>query len=318
MTAKRGKARGYLSQIAEPVPQGESVFSARRDLSAPSAHMQPPIPVIEGVIVSHKSRPARIAAETAKPASAPLPASDTAAVHSATRRDHGSESVLTADYVRPSSSRNIAEHLKRGDKRYINANSNEGPRNSELKEIRPATDRHQTLSFRESGIKAQAEHSFEGNPPRGAIIPTKKASDAPFLAAASSDRPAQHETVGSESVPSVTSVRSLSPESAQNFGAHIPDAKVRSTPINLFNNQETSGDRDGSANHKSIKSGASVVIGTLEIRTRISQPAPIPAPSLQRTPDRNWSQANLDLEARPERLDLLVRGLGWNFGLIQG
>jgi hypothetical protein len=331
MTARTGKARGYFSQLVEPAPEGEPVFSARKDLSAPSARMPPPIPVIEDVVYD-ESQPGRTASQLPQRYSSTLnsapiiqtselrnektvataerasrSASETTIVQSSTRRNQESESA----YVRPSSATiNRAEPLEQ--------RTNEGPRNPNLNYTRPAIDSQESLSLRESGVMASAEHSSEANTTRGAIIPAKKAPGAPSHVAASNDHPAQLQTIRAESRPPVASVRSISRESAQNFGGQMPDAKGSSAPSNLFNNQKTSSNASANANHQSVKSGPRVVIGTVEIRTRISQPPPIAAAPVQRIPDRNLDQANLHGGARPARLDSLVRGLGWNFGLIQG
>lgn len=334
MTARSGKARGYFSQLVEPVPQGEPVFSARKDLSAPSARMPPPIPVIED-FVYEESQPGRTASqlpqrhsstlnsapiiqtpelrnekavETAEPA--PRSASETTTVQSSTRRDQESESALTDACVRPSSaSINRAEPLEQ--------RTNEGPRNPNVNYTRPAIDRQESLSLRDSGLKTSAEHSSEANTSRGAIIPAKKASGAPSLVTASNDHPVQRQTIRGESRPSVASVHSISPESAHNFGGQLPDAKGGNAVNTLFNNQNASSNASTNPNRKSVKSGPSVVIGTLEIRTRISQPAPIATPSVK-IPDRNLDQASLHSGGHPAQPDSLVRSLGWNFGLIQG
>jgi hypothetical protein len=335
MTARIGKARGYFSQLAEPVPQSAPVFSARRDLSAPSAHISPPIPVIDDVVY-HESEPPRTRlqlspimqtpelrnekpVEKPEPASAPRPASEITTVQSSTRRNQDSESALTGAYQRPSSAtRNMAERLEQSTRRNIDFGSNEGRRNSKLNDMRPATDKREALSLSESGVQASAEHSSKADTARGAIILAKEAPGAPSFATALNDHPVQRRTIRSESRRSVASVHSISPESAQNFGPEMPDTKRSNVPSNLLNNQKTSGNASANANHESVKRGTKVVIGTVEIRTRIAQPAPIATPPVQRIPDRNSDQANLHGGERPARLDSLVRSLGWNFGLIQG
>jgi hypothetical protein len=318
MTAMSVKTRGYLSQLAEPVPQGEPEFSARRDLLTPSAQVQPQIPLIEDVVVYRNSRPPSSTLTGAQIIQAPVKRDvqfefpsvarligETASLQSSIRINQDNEGVFNGTYVSPSSaSKNRTEGLERSTTQDIEFNTNDSSRSSESNTARPVVERHDTRLPRESSVQASDASNL-----------SQKAKGASFSIETSNDYPAQRMAAIIESMPSTESKRS---ESSQNTEARTPDAQGNSAPRNLFNNQRTLRDEFANLPRQSARSGPRVVIGTVEIRTRISQPAPVAVLPAQRIAERNSDEANLHGGATPARLDSLVRSLGWNFGLIQG
>jgi hypothetical protein len=304
MSARRGNARGYLAQLANPLPPGEPAFSARSDLSARASRIQPQTPVIEDVIVS--GGPRRSADDAVLSETIRLTASDARTL----KRPWVDIETETSAYSRWPVIENIETNSAIGVR---SVGVSEGPST--------ATENKSGRVQQGAGERFEAATQSSISSSANRYLNTLAGGDEEIERAngrRSVDARMNVTNVWSAAVPMGL------PRSATIAGSVQAEATQSLPPVNpargYDNLQEFfEGRRREQANPR-IAAGAKrepkVVIGTIEIRTRISPVAAQPVP-VQGNPESYAGKFNQN-GARPALADPVVRSLAWNYGLIQG
>lgn len=308
MSARRATQRGYLAQLANPVPAGGPVFSARRDLFSQPSNAAPQIPVIEDVIVSATRQPAPTA--TLPPARLSSTSSSANAIQSP-----GAGNKATASdsptYPPGESTTVHGSAPSIPDREFLQAGTYVSP--SPLGRGQSARIEQTTSSDKPSAstlLQTLSDGSADRAPIRGREVASSNAHAAPGPIVSSAMVSSARSQMEAE--PSAASGRAVSMEPAQNAPSVTPSAQrdgAQETADRQRRNPEPA--KAGPA----AKTSSRVVIGTVEIRTKISPPPPqtVPPP---RGPESY--AAHLATRAAHSSTDALARSLAWNYGLIQG
>jgi len=333
MTAGKGVARSYLAQLAEPVPQGEPVFTARRGAHSGARELPVEAPVIEDVIENSRvSSPRRSHVVRRKAVPSPAHAkhvpeavkTDDSASAGAAGAGIGEQKVSAAIQPRETARRQEGGEL---------ANSTvvqpaTAPRSSHINRVSPRLEAAEDRSA--EPIDSNAENRYERlrsaekttKPLVEDIVSDARIGDIEAVLHESSIKPvtssrhsiSQHADKQKEWAEQVfrpvmqSSVGHA--EEPRLAGAHAaaadePYRNARTPP------REFVGDAGGK------KAGVSVRIGTIEVRISSPPPQPVPA-ATQAMNEAQSKPAESHLGPRPTSRDSLSSGLAWQYGLIQG
>jgi hypothetical protein len=339
MRAGSTRTRSYLSQLAEPIQQGQPVFVAHKDALAPPDKLPAQVPVIEDVVVNPESqpewpdfKPARLnpavrnaqapnrrddfADEVAEPATNSDPVVQPGAVQSSSRFALEQPATQTVGYLGRLSAPGASDkQVGQGTADGIDLRPKELSRFIATRPQKSHDVNRQSPLPPASNRDSEAVPPSEADSPLGQDARANKGSIPSPIARAESGAPASRQTLPGQSAPrSATS----SVESGRDSDRQPTDAAVGNFKGDASGQRQTVSDPNLNARRKSTGSGPRVLIGTVEIRTRMAQPAIAPTAPPQRIADRNMDRANLQSGARPAGNDSVVRGLGWPYGLIQG
>jgi len=311
MSARRGNTRGYLAQLATPLSAGEAVFSVRGDLANRRSRTSPQTPAIEDVIVE---------GDTGRGV-------EDAVVSEATR-------ATSSDAHRLKTPRVDVVKSVPADSRSGGA---EGTAGKEPTATLPGSE------FRRVAISEGARHAaanqFEWaeQVAGGRFAPRVMNSSSdlatrPSGRARGGDENAHYESgsrdadaqmkmakVSHVAVPlgarhsSVAIADSVQTEAAQTVSTGRPEKRHEGS------RESSVGQRREHANARIVaaaKSAPKVVIGTIEIRTRV-MPAAAPPVPVQVSPESSTGKFNPN-GSRSAIADPVVRSLAWNYGFIQG
>jgi len=329
MTAGKGIARSYLAQLAEPVPQGEPVFTARRGAHSGARELPVEAPLIEDVIESRGAptpRPSRVARRKAGAASA----------HARTVQTHDSADagVASAGVGEQKGSAAIQPQetgRKQEGGRHPNATvvqSAAVPRSSHINRVSPRMEETEVRSA--EPIDSNAERRYER------LKGAEKATKLVVEDVVSDARTGNAEPVHRESsIRPVTSTRYTVSQHADKQGVRVEQvfrpvmqSGVRHAEEPLLAEARTAAADEPSRNERTLprefvataggkKTGVSVRIGTIEVR--ISSPPPQPAQAATQAMNEAQSKpAESHLGPRPTSRESLSSGLAWQYGLIQG
>ena len=334
MTAGKGIARSYLAQLAEPVPQGEPVFTARRGAHSGARELPVEAPVIEDVIESREalrsSRPSRVVRRKAGAASAhakQMPETvqtDDSADAGAASAGVGEQRVSPA--IQPQETGRKQEGG--GHPNATVVQSAAVPRSSHINRVSPRMEETEVRSA--EPIDSNAERRYER------LKGAEKATKLVVEDVVSDARTGNAEPVHRESsIRPVTSTRYTVSQHADKQGVRVEQvfrpvmqsgvrpakeprlAEARTAAADEPSRNERTLPREFVATAGGKKTGVSVRIGTIEVR--ISSPPPQPAQAATQAMNEAQSKpAESHLGPRPTSRESLSSGLAWQYGLIQG
>jgi hypothetical protein len=339
-------ARGYFAQLADPAPSGEPVFTARRGESPRLGLETFEPPVIEDVIQASGGSTPRVASSVRRkplgihplsikplgiqPRAVPGASADAASsimappARNSTGGDTGTTTAARTGsrpmppyrplHARDDNATGSAQVLS-ATRRVVESNR-ETPRASvnlprvESSQPRTAEPGRQA---KETATSSAAQH--DAVRPVLSAGETKPAPTAPFAMPAQTET--SHSGVLSRREPRQSDPRQqpAPPEMlrVESDAAAAPSRKPFAEEV-AGNRQimprEFAGDNSGR------ETGASVRIGTVEVR--ISSPQPIMPATPQVLPEAQSKRAESHPGSRPLSRDPLASGLAWNYGLIQG
>jgi len=329
MTAGKGIARSYLAQLAEPVPAGEPVFTARRGAHSGARELPVEAPLMEDVIESRGApapRPSRVVRRKVGAASAHARTVQThdsadAGVASA---DTGGQKVSAA--IQPRETARPQEGGELGNATVVQ--SAVAPGSSHINRV---SQRMEVAEGRSAEpIDSNAERRYER------LKGAEKATKLVVEDVVSDARTGNAEPVHRESsIRPVTSTRYTVSQHADKQGVRVEQvfrpvmqSGVRHAEEPLLAEARTAAADEPSRNERTLprefvataggkKTGVSVRIGTIEVR--ISSPPPQPAQAATQAMNEAQSKpAESHLGPRPTSRESLSSGLAWQYGLIQG
>ena len=322
---KKAKARGYFSQLAEPLPPGEPVLTARPGALPSVGPERSLVPMIEDRFevapspwtpLSHEAWRAR--RET------PVASTEPQTLEASARRADRTPAPLPrgeATAVAREGGRVTRQPAREGARRQPDASRNEAPaiatpdlrgeRAAAQPKMEPAatvtatrgTSSASPLTPKEAAQEPDSEGGGGFNPR------IKPAESARALAPERRSRPISPEA------PSFSAA--AKPIAAGGFRAEVKRAAPEPLEVAGENGAERKAAPEAAAAEKGRASvGSRVHIGTVEIRAALPQPPverPIAAPFAQ-TRESRTAQAR----AQSGAAEPLARGLSWSYGLVQG
>ena len=328
MTAGKAIARSYLAQLAEPVPAGEPVFTARRGASPREGRLPVEAPVIEDVIESREAptpRPSRVVRRKAAAVSAhtthrPDAVQRTDAAVAGSGGQKGSAAIQPRETAR----RQEGGDLPNAPVVQLAA----ARRSSHINRVSPRLEAAEARSA--EPIDSNAERRYERL--RGAEKATKPlVEDVVSDARNGNTEPVLHESF----IKPVTSPHHSISQHAdkqemlvEQVFRPVMQSSVRPAEESRLAEARTAAADEPSRNARTLprefvagaggkKAGVSVRIGTIEVRT--TTPPPQPAQAATQAPTEAPSKpAESHLGPRPTSRDSLSSGLAWNYGLVQG